>query len=347
MALALRTLIGLNDEPSASRFEALAGRDDVTYRQLVALLVPELEADYFVHRFSDPTYVVGEAVVRAVAGTVLDGRRGALDLCGGSGHLTRVLMDCSSRAPVLADLHFRKLWLARRFIAPGCEAVCCDGNAPLPFARGAFSCVLVADAFQYIWTKRQAIGELSRLIASCGPGTDAAGAILITHAHNQLAWSPSHGQPLSPSGYRDLFETIDPRIFADRQLLRDIVRGGPLDLSRPHPPDVVERDPSLTIIATTHPEVFGAHEIGRPAAARGVFRINPLYDVERAGDKVVLRLRFPSPLYEEEYRASQEYLPERLVLDRAMAQGLDDGAIVPPADLLARRVVLDLPPNYL
>ena len=40
--------------------------------------------------------------------------------------------------PVLADLYFSKIWLARQFTAPGCEPVCCDGNSPMPFARGAF-----------------------------------------------------------------------------------------------------------------------------------------------------------------------------------------------------------------
>ena len=69
-------------------------------------------------------------------------------------------MDLSSPAPVLADLYFREGWLARRFTAPGCEAVCCDGNAPLPFARGAFGLAMCSDAFQYIWTKRQFVGEM-------------------------------------------------------------------------------------------------------------------------------------------------------------------------------------------
>ena len=38
----------------------------------------------------------------------------------------------------LADLYFSKVWLGARFTAPGCEPVCCDGNAPMPFARGTF-----------------------------------------------------------------------------------------------------------------------------------------------------------------------------------------------------------------
>ena len=144
---------------------------------------------------------------RAVGG---DGarRRGAraIDICGGSGHVTRTLLDLSSAPPVLADLYFAKVWLARRFTAPGCEPVCCDGNAPMPFARGAFSFAMCTDAFMYIWTKRQFVGEMERLVDRRRPAT-TPGAVLIGHTHNERTWSPSHGQPLSPEGYAALFET--------------------------------------------------------------------------------------------------------------------------------------------
>jgi len=94
---------------------------------------------------------------------------------------------------VLADLYFAKIWLGRRFTAPGCEPVCCDGNAPMPFARGAFSFAMCTDAFMYIWTKRQFVGEMERLVDNGGRGDP--GAVLIGHTHNERTWSPSHGQP--------------------------------------------------------------------------------------------------------------------------------------------------------
>ena len=162
---------------------------------------------------------------------MLGGTRRAIDICGGSGHLTRSLLDLSSAPPVLADLYFAKVWLARRFTAPGCEPVCCDGNAPMPFARGAFGFAMCTDAFMYIWTKRQFVGEMERLIDGGGGDADA-GAVLIGHTHNERAWSPSHGQPLPPEGYAALFETLEPRIFGEAGLFEDVVRGGPLDLSR-------------------------------------------------------------------------------------------------------------------
>src|SRR5260370_22874738 len=147
-------------------------------------------------------YVVADAAVRTVENVVLHGSRRAIDICGGSGHLTRSLLALSSPPPVLADLYFAKVWLARRFTAPGCEPVCCDGNAPFPFARGTFALAMCTDAFMYIWTKRQFVGEMSRLIdrprqGLLPPGPES-GAVLIGHTHNERTWTPSHGQPLAP-----------------------------------------------------------------------------------------------------------------------------------------------------
>src|SRR3990172_5187240 len=172
--LARRAMFDIEDDARAGRLDAIASSTDATYQEAIEALGLNLEGGYFFYRFSDPSYVVAHQLVRAVAGTVLRGGGRALDICGGSGHLTRSLMDLSSPPPVLADLYFSKIWLARRFIAPGCEAVCCDGNAPLPFARGAFRYVMCADAFMFIWTKRQAVLEMLRVVDE---GDDHAGHV--------------------------------------------------------------------------------------------------------------------------------------------------------------------------
>jgi uncharacterized protein YbaR (Trm112 family) len=148
--LARRAMFNLDDEMHAARFDEVASSQAATYRNVVDALGPTFEGGYFLYRFSDPTYIVADAVVRSVAATVLKNAGRAIDLCGGSGHLTRSLLDLSTPAPVLADLYFSKIWLGRRFTAPGCEGVCCDGNAPLPFARGAFRYAMCTDAFMYI-----------------------------------------------------------------------------------------------------------------------------------------------------------------------------------------------------
>ncbi|PYR31673.1 MAG: hypothetical protein DMF90_25165 [Acidobacteria bacterium] len=274
---------------------------------------------------------------------MLERRQRAIDICGGSGHLTRSLLDLSSEAPILADLYFAKLWLARRFTAPGCEPICCDANSPMPFARGAFGLALCSDAFQYIWTKRLFVAELSRLVA----GRDPA-AVVIGHTHNQLTWSPSHGQPLTPAGYANLFETLTPRLYGEAGLFADVVRVGRLNLERRDSQEALAGDPALTIVASTDPHVYGVHPVEPQATARGEFRVNPLYATERRGDRLHLHLQFPSPDYEDEYGACKEYLPTEATIASSPLDELRRTGVVTPdlSDFVRRRVIVDLPKLY-
>ena len=344
--LARRTMFGLDDEAHAERFDAIASSDAATYRDTVEALGPNFEGGYFLYRFSDPTYIVASAVARSVAAAVLRPGQRAIDICGGSGHITRSLLDLSAAPPVLADLYFAKVWLARRFTAPGCEPVCCDGNAPMPFARGAFAFAMCTDAFMYIWTKRQFVGELERLIDRGGVDADA-GAVLIGHTHNERTWSPSHGQPLPPEGYAALFETLAPRIFGEFGLFDDVVRGGPLDLSRRDDAETLDRNPALTVIASRNPRVFTPHALPHAAAAAGELRINPLYSVQPDGERVRLRLRFPSEDYEQEYGACRQYLPEEITLEPSALASLQAGTVGGElTELVRRKVIVDLPKRY-
>lgn len=341
--LALRAMVGLEAGAGAERFEAAAQSTTSTYRDIVDALGPGFEGGYFLYRFSDPTFIVSQAVVRAVAPQVLHGSRRAIDVCGGSGHLTRALMDLSPLPPVLADLYFPKVWLARRFTATGCEPVCCDGNGPFPFAHGAFAFAMCSDAFMFIWTKRLFIGEMMRLID--GPGEP--GAVAVTHVHNLITWSPSHGNPLTPQGYRGLFETLPPRLFAEAGLFKDVVSGGPLNLARVDDDATLEGDPALTCIATRHDSVFRLHPIEPPGPARGCYRVNPLYQAATIGSQLNLRLRFPDRDYEEEYGACRAYLPEETTVNLDALQRLEAGGPIDElSDLIRRRVIVDLPKQY-
>jgi hypothetical protein len=212
----------------------------------------------------------------------------------------------------------------------------------MPFARGAFGFAMCSDAFQYIWTKRQFVGEMCRLVDSPEPG-----AVVINHTHNQLTWSPSHGQPLSPQGYRELFETIEPRLYGEAGLFADVVKGGPLDLSRRDTPAALDGDPALTIVASRDPRVYRPHPLGAPGHVRGELRINPLYRVEPAGERLRLSLQFPNDDYADEYGACRQYLPDETMVERALVEALAAGQLPPEAaELIRRRVVVDLPRRY-
>ena len=177
---------------------------------------------------------------------------------------------------------------------------------------------MCADAFMFIWPKRQFVGEMLRLIDD-GRGL---GAAVISHTHNQLQWSPSLGQPLPPAGYRNLFETLEPRVFSEGGLFEDVVKGGPLDLARHDPAEVIDRDPALVIVATAHPEVFAPMRSRYQSGAPGELRVNPLYVAEPQGERrVLLHLQFPSADYEDEFGACREYLPEAVARQSRIVGG--------------------------
>jgi hypothetical protein len=130
-------------------------------------------------------------------------------------------------------------------------------------------------------------------------------------------------------------------------LLNEIAAGGPLDLSRRHAPEAVDADLAVTIVASRRDDVFRPYVLEMPDTARGEFRVNPLYGVERDGGRTRLVLRFPSADYEEEYGAARLYLPDEVPVDPAIlarlpADRLPDGL----AELARRRVVLDLPRRW-
>jgi len=337
-----RILLSPPDPEAGARFQARAGDPSTTYRELVELLGASVEAGYFLYRLSDPTYTVARAVVEAVGGAVLAGGGRAIDVCGGSGHLTRVL-PAGSAPPVIADLYFSKLWLARRFLAPDAELVCCDANWPLPFARGTFDFVLCSDIFHYIWSKRSLVSELQRLVAGRERGT-----VVIGHTHNQWAWSPSFGEPLPPEGYRALFEAMEPRLFAEFTLLAEVTGSGTLDLSGPEDLATIEGDPAMTIVASHTDLPFRAHVLDPDPPVRGELRLNPLYERVDQGDGTTrLRLRFPSEDYEDEYGSCRTYLPEEVTVNTADLAALAEGRHTAGVLALFRRgVVLDMPERY-
>ena len=345
---ALLMLLALEGKGTrADAFRALLARGArPTYRDALAILSLDAEATYFAHRFSDPTYVTAEALLQAIGQQQWSIAPRALDLCGGSGHVTRVLMGLQSvmgmptPSTVLADLSFWKLWLARRFTSPGCAAVCCDANHPLPFVPNTFSLVMLSDAFPYIWHKRLAADEMMRL---AGPD----GVVVLPHLHSALGENFSAGNPLTPVAYRDLFASQQPRLFSDERLLTELLVDRRVDLTHDVTPAELGSEPSFTLIASRRADLFRRYDVPVEQGVIGELRVNPLYRIERRGSSSILTLTFPTPEYEEEFGGSRRYLPDTVTLDADLS-----GPIVPATlgsayeDLRRRRVVIDAPPQY-
>jgi uncharacterized protein YbaR (Trm112 family) len=376
---ALFMLLGL-DGARADAFRGLLARPvPPTYRDALAILSLDAEGTCFEYRFSDPTYVMVEGLLQAIGQQPWPMAGRVLDLCGGSGHLTRVLSDLQSGAgsvrlkpdstssptsagpaigstwspasdgpqsggpvpgTVLADLFFWKLWLARRFTSPACAAICCDANSPLPFATSTFSFVMLADAFPYIWHKRLVADEMMRL---AGPD----GVVMLPHLHSALGENFSAGNTLTPAACQDLFASHQPRLFSDDRLLTDLLTDRIVDLSQGVAPTELGSEPSFTLIASRRADLFRRSHVPVAQGVTGELRVNPLYRVERRGGSSILTLTFPTPEYEEEFGECRRYLPDTVTVDADLS-----GVIVPATlgsayeDLRRRRIVIDAPPQY-
>lgn len=345
---ALNLMLDL-DEPRRAAFRALVARGAAaTYREALDILSPDAEGTYFVHRLSDPTFVTASAVLRAVAQT--PGALGGwvVDVCGGAGHLTRLLGELRGNGPggtIVADLYYWKLWLAARMTAPGAHAVCCDGNDPLPFTRGLASLVVLSDAFPYIWRRRALAEELMRLV---GP----EGTLVMPHLHSALGENFSAGMTLTPAGYADLFAPLAPRLFPDSVLFDDVVEHAAVDLTRDVAPDALGTEPSFTLVASRRAGVFTRRQVPARTDVTGALAVNPLYAVSRNGAATTLTLRFPTPEYEEEFGACRRYLPESLSLAADLTAPLDPARLRAALgeavydDLRRRLVLIDAPPGY-
>ena len=366
---ALHMLLGLH----GARLDAFRGMttgvDQPTYRDLLSSLCVDAEADYFLYRLSDPTCVLVEALLDALgrgagprpggppaaANAQTAGVAGrsnppghaasctgrALDLCGGSGHLTRILLRqpfCTGA--VLADVHFWKLWLAARILAPDCEPVCCDANSPLPFADDRFATVLLSDAFPYIWHKRLLAGEMQRV-------ANGDGVIVMPHLHSAHGDNYSAGDTLSPTAYSNLFAPLRPRLFDDRILLDGVLKERVVDLANQMSPAGCGDTPSITLVATRDAELYRCHDVPDRLDATGLLAVNPLYRVEYADGVSRLTLAFPTPEYEDEFALAKRYLPETVSVDADIRDAIAPAAVGPDyVELRRRRVLLDLPRHY-
>ena len=344
---ALFGLLGLADDTALrERFRVLMTRDTATYRDALGLLCHDAEGTCFLYRFTDPTFVTAETLLRAIGQQRWPVQGRTLDLCGGSGHLTRVLaglgLPGESMVPgtVLADVYFWKLWLASRFTAPDCGPVCCDANHPLPFARGTFSTVVLADAFPYIWHKRLLAEEMMRLAG-------AEGVVVMPHLHSALGENFSAGDTLTPAAYHALFESSQPRMFSDERMFNDVIEHRVVDLTRDVSCEQLGAEPSFTLIASARDDLFRRYELTDDANVTGELSVNPLYRVERRGDFSILTLTFATPEYEEEFGECRRYLPERVTVEADLT-----GTILCEAlgseykELRDRRVLIDVPVGY-
>jgi hypothetical protein len=340
--------------------------DRLTLRDAMACLAFGRVGDYFAHRWTDPTFLAGLALIgshwREPTG-------GAFELACGIGHYGRALAH-RGVAYTGADVVFAKLWLARHWVLPpAAELVCFDAAAPWPFADRRFDLVFCHDAFYFLEPKRLIRDRLGGLV-------QPAGRLAVSHIHNRHAANLSSGHAVSADEVDALFPGA--AVYDDAELTAAFV-----DDREPQPRPLAELGGVEAFSVEAHPggidadvhrgetlvppgdrggsgpasfgtpPVVAAQDEGgggravcasRSGVAAGALRLNPLYADTEAG----WRIDWPSPRYAQEYgpRATFPMTLDRDAVESLIAAqrtGRDEPAL---AEAIRRRILVDLPERW-
>ncbi len=250
-----------------------------TLREAMELLGMGRVADYFAHRWSDPTHLAGLALLQAH----WPGDRPVVDVACGIGAHVRELSRRGVRDLLGVDVVWAKLWLARRFVCPAARYVCADLTAAPDLQVGSPAYVMCHDAFYFLRDKSAAAAAMRAL---AGEG----GTVVVGHAHV----ADPHGQPLTPEGYAEVLGT--GLLYDDDELTRSLLEARS---PRPSPPAELRASEAVALVAG-HPRSPAPVDLGEPLPP---LFVNPLYP----GGV----LTWPSERYAAEYGPRSSYLPER------------------------------------
>jgi len=289
-------------------------------------------ADYFAYRLSDPTYLAGLALLQRH----WNEPRTSFELACGVGHYTRELARRGVRASA-GDVVFAKLWLARRYVVPGARLVCFDASRDFPLPGASVDLALCHDAFYFLPDKPHAARELRRI-----PGQE--GSVVVGHSHNAAVDNFSAGDPATPTRHAELFPGC--ALYDDEELTRSMMHG---DEPEAREASDLSGSEAVCVVSPGSREARlapgSAPDLLLPPAGTPLYP-NPLYERERAGDTDLLRLRWPSERYREEYARRTFYLPEAAEVGAEsleLAASWGAGAS-PEVDRLARlKVLVDTP----
>lgn len=265
------------DPPSTEQLARVPTATDL--RGAMDLLGMGRVADYFAHRWSDPTYLAGLALLQQH----WPGDRPVVEVACGIGHFLRELAQRGVRELVGVDVVWAKLWLAQRFVCPDARYVCADVTDLPDLGVRAPAYVLCCDALYFVRDKAAAARAMRSL---AGEG----GTVVVGHAHV----ADPHGAPVPAHEYVRLLRT--DLAYDDDELTRALLAGRP---PRPAPASALEWSEAIALVAGD-PLAPAPHDLGEPV---GPVRLNPLY-----ADGTLV---WPSERYAQEYGPRSDYLPAR------------------------------------
>ncbi len=250
-----------------------------TLREAMALLGMGRVADYFAHRWSDPTHLAGLALLQAH----WPGTRPVVDVACGTGAHLRELVRRGCTDLLGVDVVWAKLWLARRFVCPSARYVCADLTAAPDLDVTTPAYVMCHDAFYFLRDKPAAAAAMHAL---AGPG----GTVVVGHAHV----ADPHGEPLTPEGYAAVLGT--DLLYDDAELTAALLAG-----RAPRPAGTASLAASEAIALVAGDPLSPAPvDLGEPLPPLSP---NPLY--------VDGELTWPSDRYAREYGPRSAHLPAR------------------------------------
>jgi SAM-dependent methyltransferase len=289
--------------------------------------------NYFYFRLGQPRHLVA----LSFASLIRQPTSPLLDLACGCGHITRSLLARAHGQPVIGvDNAFLGLYIAKRWIAPEAEYVCCIVDTSLPFADGTFSVAFCSDAFHYLANKASIMRELTRV-------TQPDGLMQLVWVHNALVRRPHDGLPLPPQGYQALLVDIPHRLIADDDVLRRYRQKQGPPLAHAAEARDLAQAPLLSIVASQRQETFQDYGTFQDwPHAEGRLTLNPLYAVEGrdALGNTHLRRVFPSVFYAEDHVECKDYLPETVEVPREVWTSHTAGKRTPQMERLIEQCVL-------
>ncbi|GEP01673.1 class I SAM-dependent methyltransferase [Methylobacterium haplocladii] len=313
-------------DPAALR-ALVADSRTATLREAVNGLGWGRVGDYFVNRWSDPTYLAGLTLLEAHWNEPAC----AFELACGIGHYLRE-MQARGVKVAGADVVFAKLWVARNWVVEkGAQLICFDASSPhWPIAEAPVDLVLCNDAFYFLDDKPGILACLRRTA-----GED--GWLAVSHIHNSGCPGFSAGKAVSAADIEELFP--DGLVYDDAELTRALI-----EARAPTPRDPHELKACEAFSLVAGPGMRPAPRsvidgITLPVAGTAL-RLNPLYKVDLSGAYVI---RWPSERYAAEYAGRVTY---PLHSDGPKTLDWEGGPQTPIAERVRRREYVDLPERW-
>lgn len=291
-------------------------RHALSFRAAMDLLGFGRVGDYLAHRWSDPTYLAGLALIEAHWAEPDQ----VFELACGTGPYLRELarrgVPCTG-----GDVVFAKLWLARHWVVgPNVELICFDAASPWPIEGRRHGLVLCHDALYFLEPK-------TAIAARLRAATAAGGLLAVAHVHNSGYANFSSGAAMSVAELVSLFPQAV--FYDDTELTTAMIEAR---APRPQPAEALYAVEAFSLAlgdsVPPRPVIAG---LALPPGGT-LLRKNPLYGVDD-------RIAWPSERYREEYGAHATY-PEHSQAPRAAHR-------VPATETSARtRELVDLPERW-